>query len=438
VDALAAYELDKFAASSRAPRASWQRTWLDYYAKAVRTNPSLAGKPAFPISAEGLATVAALMKMDNHRAFGNYLSWAKSEHIKLGFEWTQLLDQEAKQAMRSVSRGLGEARQSASFDLPRLAQRSGFEPTCIPGHPVFPADLAVIGSMWILREIEAVWSTVDDIQLDKTALCASWTLSASKTDPNAKACTRSWGCLCAVGPASVCPYHCVLGYIEKLKTFFRDKGMHVDSDSPLFPDFNLKVPLKNCVVTALERVLSAAGETIVDSAGRRRYGGHSLRVTGSRYWTGLGLEVFKVQIFARWGSNIILRYVSDIPIANVTGDLTGNPVARSCLTRRPVEQLLEEHILRAQQQIDSLKAEVARLGDSMNPSFVQNLTSKAWHKVLISGDMAPPALWRTCCGWPFGRANFKLRSKGPRQGQNICDTCFPLEHLDPPSDASSH
>ena len=63
-----------------------------------------------------------------------------------------------------------------------------------------------------------------------------------------------------------------------------------------------------------------------DCTGCRLFGGHSMRVAGSKFWVCHGLEVYKLQIFARWGSATVLRYVADAPTANLTGD---------CLRLRP-------------------------------------------------------------------------------------------------------
>ena len=202
---------------------------------------------------------------------------------------------------------------------------------------------------------------------------------------------------------------------------------------PLFPDHKGKVITKRGVVSSLEDVLGRLGVDVVNSGGRRRFGGHSLRVTGSRYWTGRGLEVFKVQIFARWGSNVILRYVSDVPIANLSADLALGPSSSGGPSNGSVAQLLESFIEHAKQQFETLKAEIERLDQSVNPSYFQNTDTKTWHKVLISGPSIPPTKWKAQCGWKFGLSSFRLCPAGPPTGARLCDRCFPPVVPSPPS-----
>ena len=45
-----------------------------------------------------------------------------------------------------------------------------------------------------------------------------------------------------------------------------------------------------------------------DQFGRRAVGGHSARVSGSRYLAALGVEIYKIAILARWASDVVLRY----------------------------------------------------------------------------------------------------------------------------------
>jgi len=428
--ALGLYEKDKYSASSQATRSSIEKTWLEYHEKATRMNPAIAGQPAFPMSATSFASIAALMKVDNFRSFGNYASWAKAQHISKGFDWTQQLELEQKCALRSVNRGLGVARQSASFDLDNIAAVRCDAPVKHAGQPVFPADLAVLGSLWVLREIEAAWAAVNDINVDYDNKSISWHLPVSKTDPRAKACTRSWGCLCSAGPETSCPFHRMVAYLRRLATFFDCDMTELLADYPLFPDYKGKVITKKGAVQGIVDVLSNAGVETVQRGGTQRFGGHTMRVTGSRYWTGRGLEVFKVQIFARWGSSVILRYVSDVPIANLTGDLNRTPA--SCAVglhsppTQPVPALLEKFIEDALQQVEALKAEVERLSLSIEPSYVQNTSTHAWHRVLRGGSQYPPALWKTCCGWHFAILPHRLSATRPATGTAVCkNQCFP-------------
>ena len=214
------YEDDKYVASARAARDSLARTWLEYHAKAHQLDPGVVGVYAFPMTVQSLKSIACLMKLDGYRSFGNYSSWAKGHHIELGHDWTQQLAHELTQAGRSLSRGLGPSRQSAAFDLERLALSPGVASLKL-GSPIFPKQAILLGSLWVLREIELAWAKWGDIRIDSVSKVVHWTLTASKTDPAAKSCTRKWGCLCTEFGSHLCPYHVMYEYRDCLARRFK-------------------------------------------------------------------------------------------------------------------------------------------------------------------------------------------------------------------------
>ena len=59
----------------------------------------------------------------------------------------------------------------------------------------------------------------------------------------------------------------------------------------------------------VEEIATRLGEPLTTSSGQRRYGKHSWRATGARYLASLQLEVYKIQLLARWLSPIVLHYV---------------------------------------------------------------------------------------------------------------------------------
>ena len=196
-------------------------------------------------------------------------------------------------------------------------------------------------------------------------------------------------------------------------------------DYPLFPDAAGNVVTKKATVRGLEIVLVEAGCHVADPAGRKLYGGHSFRVSGSRYWTLRGLEVFKLQIFARWGSNAILRYVADIPLVNITGDISGssNSAPQSVHTLAP---LLESHVREAQDQLAALRGELDLLRGQLHPTYAKNKQSGVWHNVLLAGLDTAPRFWKSVCGWQFGLLPHVLTSDAPGMPYRWCAKCLRL------------
>eukprot|EP00971_Amphidinium_carterae_P182612 3624036-Amphidinium_carterae.1 len=113
------------------------------------------------------------------------------------------------------------------------------------GGPVHPRALVVVGSYFLLREIEAAAFKFKHVTLDHGLKTATLTLSASKNDPQTWGCTRTWGCVCNDDAASVCnddaaakwtcPFHAALDHItismerygrDPERTFFHTSSGH--------------------------------------------------------------------------------------------------------------------------------------------------------------------------------------------------------------------
>ena len=97
---------------------------------------------------------------------------------------------------------------------------------------------------------------------------------------------------------AICPYHLFEPYFAKLRKRFGGPDGKLPRDLPLFPTREGKVPLKEAVVVALEVASAAVGMLTIDTNGKRVHWGHSFRVTGSRHWSRLGMELIKLQLFA--------------------------------------------------------------------------------------------------------------------------------------------
>ena len=149
-----------------------------------------------------------------------------------------------------MNRGLGPARQSADFSLADVAAHVLCTPVRAPQQPAFPHHMALLCALWVLREIEGAWACKGDITVNCAKLTIAWHLPVSKTDPCAKAVTRSRGCLCEPLGVRLCPYHLMTGYLDLLNVYFGNFANFGDG-FPLFPDIEGKVVAKRGVVRGL-------------------------------------------------------------------------------------------------------------------------------------------------------------------------------------------
>ena len=144
-------------------------------------------------------------------------------------------------------------------------------------------------------------------------------LAASKTDPQALSVWRYWGCLCREGsssafpgtlPLQACPYHAALNQA----TLVRALALRINSPPSellFFPTCTGEAVAKAKVVETFEHIASALGEPLKGDRGRRRFTGHLFRVLGARMLAAAGIELFKIQLLARWKSPTIMRCAAE-------------------------------------------------------------------------------------------------------------------------------
>ena len=243
------------------------------------------------------------MKEAGYRSAMQYLDLAKQEHIGRGHSWTEQLRLAYRVCARSCRRGLRPAKQAAALPLGELAKVPE-EPCQVTSGPCPPVKSTLVASCWILREIEASRARVRHISLDFTSRTASWLLPSSKTDVAALGATRKHSCSCSVLPPEICPFHCLAAVI-------RDKP----PDSPVFCDERGLPPSKAGWADTFQKIAAHLQIPLCHQNGARAFTGP--RATGAQFLASRGIELWRIQIFGRWGSDVILRYIRDAPLASL-------------------------------------------------------------------------------------------------------------------------
>ena len=128
----------------------------------------------------------------------------------------------------------------------------------------------------------------------------------------------------------LCSYYIFVGYIELLRVQFQDKCF--THTFHFFLDVGGSVVSKRSVAKGSQLVLLSLGCCTEDLAGHELNGAHSSRVSGFRFWTLRGLEVFQLQIFGRWRSCAIQRNDADIPSVTVKGQVAGRSFDRHVIS----------------------------------------------------------------------------------------------------------
>jgi len=433
---LAAFDKDILAASSRTTGCALWNTWCTFHG--VWFNDDV---PALPLDADKIRKTASCFKEGSYKAYRMYLSKAKELHIIAGHEWSPLLELVSKRAIRSVLRGLGSSRQSLPFNVDKaLDVLSQPDVVRLPeGTPVGWANLIVIGTYFVMREMELAFAKVAHVRIDREDRKFTLLLPVSKKDPRAIGCERSWHCLCKNGDGlrRDCPYHAVVSQFDILGKMF---GMEQLQSLPLFPDKHGKVANKATVILALEATVRGYGEPTVGANGSRLLGGHSFRVTGAQKLAAAGVEIIKIMVLARWSSEVVLRYVKDAPLVGLSEQVKTledkKDLARSLAKAsddadllgakiHDIEARLKE-ITEAQSEW-AMRCEASR-SSTDSPPYVTNGRTKLLkvHLVSVDGMEHPPYLWRARCGFRFAFCGFTRHSTlVDFDKKTWCGTCIP-------------
>ena len=158
---------------------------------------------------------------------------------------------------------------------------------------------------------------------------------------------------------------------------------------PVFPDSDGKDVVKEAMVKAIEKVVAQTIELCRGSPGRRLFGGHSCEVAGSRCWVAQGLEIKRLQVFARWGSQVMLRYIADAPLESTVcfnrHQPTSSPTVFESKSQDAGENVLARKLRRfmpeAEAEFHELRELVKAGATSAQPSFVHDTVSSVWHRV---------------------------------------------------------
>jgi hypothetical protein len=434
------------ATTSRAPRASWLKMWL-------RLHHGLfgVGSEPFPVTQHSLIAVSSILFAANYRSGPNYIARAKDKHRELGHLWTSDLQWAERKVNRAFARGSGADRQSAPLDPTMVSTAIGLLPV-LPQGLHDPARCILIGSFFLLREMELAAARVGDLTLDLVKRTVTLRLPISKTDQGGAGTSRVWPCCCLGTSAVPCAFCCMRCHVESLALKFGDRS--TVTSFPLFPSCDGATVTKAAVVLAIEAMADHLGLPLSDPLGRRAFGGHSLRVSGAQYLASRGLSLAIICAMGRWGSSAVLRYIGQAASAaslapHVCALLRGEPGSGGGSDAMPWNsprflQAPREQAASVEGSVPSLSGvsvAIDKLNRDLNmvsaaadfirthvhnPTLVLNSVSDVVHFIQgQSSNSGTPLSWTTRCGVPFQhKFNFGFICETERSKHKTCPRCF--------------
>lgn len=139
-----------------------------------------AGTTPLPMTAHKVDLLGGILKEAGYRSGSAFLLRYKRAHVEAGGVVSDLLHMQFKGALRAATRGLGPVRRAEAFSLQALCAIQDEGRAAGPGGPVAPGRFAIVGTWWLLREVEASLLRAGQVQ-DCRGLVTS-DLSATTTD----------------------------------------------------------------------------------------------------------------------------------------------------------------------------------------------------------------------------------------------------------------
>ena len=284
------------------------------------------------------------------------------------------------------------------------------------------------------RSVENYLSKIKDshigkvchLEVDMVHSWVDWTLPFSTTDVRALGRVRRRECVCSGNLTKPCPFHAVVYQLVVLRLLH---GGELPGFPPLFP--TLGIVDKRCVVASIEFVASLTGEVLPGFGGVRRFGGHSLRVTGARLMAGMGISIVLIQLMARWSSGAVLRHAAEAPLQGMS-DTYRKGLSTTALGETAEGVLRQLEVVKSEaahdeRLIHQLQHEVAMFQgiedvEEKDSRYIMNIEFGVVHRSVVWAKNVAPKRWRTVCGWAFGFSRFKVSLVSPARAV-ICGGC---------------
>lgn len=367
-------------------------TWSEVAAAAGYDDP-------FSLNPDMLYDVAASLWKAKYRSLDSYLAVARQEMILKHGSLPESLMLHFKRISRAAARGKGPSKQAAELPFSRLPELGDSESPLSPLGPCFPTRLAILASWWMLREIEANNLTLECIRFDSDL--AHLELPTSKVDPTGRGTTRSLCCTCSSTSSRLCPYHLLKDQVAWARR-------HATSNSsPLFRTTTGEPATKKATGQTITRMAELLGLDLVTKSGAPRFTGHTFRVTGAMFLASSGIDVWRIQIHGRWGSDTVLKYVRLAPLTkslalevSLGRDLTDVRAAILSAKATLANMTSTSNIVMEEEALvealgPQLGASASFLGIPKLDHILGNTSVKGWHRdpqmqELLVSNVGPP------------------------------------------------
>jgi hypothetical protein len=283
--------------------ANTSKPTYDSQLKAISRIAEAANFELLPITREKVAIIGGALKAANYKSANLYLVRYKRAHVEAGYAINDELLFVLRSAKRAAQRGTGATKKAAVFDVELVAQVEDCVDPVVTGGPLHPRRFVVMGTWWLLREIEASLIRINQVSLKADGVTVTLDLPVSKTDPDGRGFVRAHSCP-AAGWAACGSQSCPACTVRAQVAARNAEG--ATGDEPLFTCITGGIAKKTAAAATIRALVEASGQ---DPQG---IDGHSMRRSGAQMLVAAGVDPQMVEWFGRWRSDAVRSYTEDV------------------------------------------------------------------------------------------------------------------------------
>ena len=166
----------------------------------------------------------------------------------------------------------------------------------------------------------------------------------------------------------------------------------------------------------------------IDAQGRNIIGEHDWRISGSRHLAELGVPQPMIVLMARWGSNVVMRYIADAPLRRLTTEYrerSGMATSSDAATAVPEPTEVPAEALQwTPGEAEQLAAQHVDTEDDpiLEQRYAVNVDTNYVHIVAVRKAWERPIPGRARCGWDYKVPNCRRFVSIP-EGFSKCGKC---------------
>ena len=389
-----------FAKSTLASRASKRKRLCDILLKVK------GEKEFFPLDAEELELVGAVLSEADLKAGEQYINEVKLMQLEAGWAWDEVLERQLAMVKRALRRDVGPDRRAKevkpegiAVEDPKEVDKQG------EGAPAFLKMSYVFAAVWMLRSGEVVGLDSAHLDLDPTEKKVSLLIPKSKMDQGKRGVKRTLTC-CGHRPCkSTCPWRISVRVKNNMAGENDDDPLIADGTGGRISRFQL---VKSCV--------NNVDETM---------SGHSARRSGAMFYTRERWSLADLMFLGRWKSAAVFRYMEE-----AMAELPINETVKKEKKTEPPASVV--NVDEEDSPIVVKGPEIKAQGANKKPLWAISISSrgKVAHRVGKASWGMPIAEWTTICGWHFARNNARVElTRFKELHINCCQKCKGLHSL---------